>query len=892
MYTYQTSVYNTSVVFPWLTESSSSSEIQVTEYSTSNSYSFRETFDGDPPRTNSDSGSGSSVGRSSYSTFTNYQKFFSAGDPAKSGYTSASKTFSQVEFSQNAGQLQFAPPLFQLGQYQARGGATRQGETSDYIETISVVLGSNGYSYETYIDNYTSASTLATGSGAFSYASGGVGTNTYYGGQTLISVSSEYKKRIEYQQAETIISNEYFSASTYIAQNISTIESSQGSLASTFITTEYRTVESTSYFTSQTGSEPSQTATTSETYEGRFRYEIPYTLTITDEFNYYKTSTSTTSTLYFLSHSYVISGTSSYVTITESSSTFSALTTNTVSNPARPMLTTSNTTDYYKPLGMEATVLKSVGNNWANGDVGGYLVKNGNNQNIVQAFSDFSIIVSDNTILPALSMGVYTSTKPYNTRDDSFTFGRLATNTVEEQLTLLFNKSFINTEYYFQNSIGRITSSTYVQFGFFDTYSTLATLFSTATIEGVCPPGSQTYSYVGTLPCDKTTSSLFVYGSNKNLLTTHHGVIQSTITAELVFAENALDYLYTTIINAPSTFKTNRDGGHTFERQSFNTATAKSFYHVGNIDVVTIVGKGHGQYQIGNIYLHTSVSNKTDNTGYFMFSNNVSINAVPVILTYNANGFITNNNQLRARQEYADALYEYANFGGEVDDEGEGREHYTPISQSSYSFEDYREYTDATIGRHTVSFGGPQDSGSFTRITSFTDSSNTQFSTTSGTISYLFAESAGTGLELVPLYNDPFATPPLRGIGGVRNLYTAVESLYINTRSIQFVASLRGSEITVGRPISYTFINYSTDTSTGSYSITEGSIGVGSSIVQGLKYISVNGDSWLVVDNILGTFLSAVELPNPYWNSTSVNNGILAPYANLTSYYGDTYWQY
>jgi hypothetical protein len=490
-------------------------------------------------------------------------------------------------------------------------------------------------------------------------------------------------------------------------------------------------------------------------------------------------------------------------------------------------------------------------------------------------------------------MGVYITTKPYNTLNTTFTFGRLTTNTVEQQLTLLFRPSFINTEYYFQNSIGRITSSTFVQFAD-ATYSTLATLNSTGTIQEACPFGSQTSTYVGTLQCDKTTSSLFVSGSNKNVLTTYHGVIQSTITAELISVEQALDYLYTTIINAPSTFVTNRDGGHTFERQSFNTATAKSFSHVGNIDVVTIVGKGHGQYQIGNIYLHTAVSNKTDNTGYFMFSNNVSINAVPVILTYNANTFITNNNQLQARKESADALYEYANFGGEIDGEGEGREHYTPISQSSYSFEDYREYTDSTIGKHTVSFGGAQDFGYFTRITSFTDSFYTQFSTTSGLISYLFSEAAGTGLELVPLYNDPLATPPLRGIGGVRNLYTATETLYINTRSIQFVASLRRSELTVGRPIGYTFINYSTDTSTGSgsYSIAVGSIGVGSSVVQGLKYISVNGDSWLVVDNILGKFLSAVELPNPYWNSTSVNNGILAPYRDLTTYYGDTYWQY
>ena len=891
MYTYQTSVYSTSVVFPWLTASSSSTNSQETAYFSSTSYSTSDSIsDSDGNEyLNSLSQSGLTSGSDNSVVSYNYKKYFSLDFPAESGETYATKAQARLETSRQAAQRQFGGPNPGSGAGQA--GLTISGITENYGATYSIVLGSDGYSYETLIDNFSSNSRRATASGAFSYASGGVGTNTFLNGETLVYSSFEYKRSFEYQRGETQIRNEYFSASTFITQNSSTSGSTATSFSSQTITTEYPTTVSTSFFTTQTGTETSQTATSSETYEGRLRHEIPYTLTTFDNFSPYKTSTSTLSTLYFLSHSYVISGTSSYVTITTSSSTFSELATKTVTSPARPRLTISYTTSFYNPLGMEATAIKNVGNNWANGDVGGYLVKNGNNQNLIQAFSAFSIIVSDDTLLPALSMGVYTSSRPYNTSSDQFAFTRLDTITTFEQLTLLFDTTFVNTQYGFETSAGSITSSTFEQ-NILDTYSTEAFLRATGTVQGFCLPNSQTYGYIGTLEIDKTTSALFVYGSNKNLLTTYHAVIGSTSTGNRVFVEPALDYLYTTIINDASTFVTNRSGGHTFERQSFNTATAKSFYHLGEVGAITIVGKGQGQYQIGNIYLHTSVSNKTNNTGYFMFSNNVSQDAVPVPLTYNANSVISNDNQLRDRKQDADNLYEYADFGGNIDGEGGGRKHYTPISQSSYGFQDFYDFSNETIGEHTVSFGGPQDSGSFTRKTRFTNSSNTQFGTTSGTISYLFAESAGTGLELEPLYNPTFEKPPLRGLGGVRNLYTAIETLYINTLGRQFAFTLRNSELTVGRPISYTFINYSTDTSTGSSSIASGSIAIGSSIVQGLKYISVNGDSWVVIDNELGTFLSAVQLPHPYWASTTVDSGILAPFGYLTSYYGDTYWQY
>ena len=891
MYTYQTSVYSTSVVFPWLTASSSSTDSRGTEYNTTTFFSSSESAadsDGNV-YLNSLSQSGLTSDFENSVVSYNYEKYFSLDFPAESGETHVTRTQSRLEASTQANQLQFGGP--NPGTGQGGGGLTISGITDNYSATYSIVLGSDGYSYETLVDNFSGSSRRTTGSGAFTYASGGVGINTFLNGETLDYSSSEYIRRFEYQRGETQISNEYFSGSTYITENSSTSGSTATSFSSTTVATEYPTMVSTSFFTTQTGTAASQTETSSETYEGRLRHEIPYTLTTFNNFSPYKTSTSTLSTLYFLSHSYVVSGTSSYVTITESSSTFTALTTSTASNPARPMLSFSNTTSFYNPLGMEATAIKNVGNNWANGNVGGYLVKNGNNQNLIQDFSAFSIIVSDDTLLPALSMGVYTSSKPYNTSSDSFTFGRLDIITTSEQLTLLLETTFANTQYGFEVSAGSITSSTFEQY-ISDTYSTEAFLSTTGTVEEFCLPNSQTYGYIGTLVFDKTTSVLFVYGSNKNLLTTYHSVIGSTITGNRVFVEPALDYLYTTIITDIYTFVTNRSGGHTFERQSFNTATAKSFYHLGEVGAITIVGKGQGQYQGGNIYLHTSVSNKTDNTGYFMFSNNVSQDAVPVPLTYNANSVISNDNQLRDRKQEADNLYEYASFGGNIDGEGGGRGHYTPISQSSYSFQDFYDPPNATIGEHTVSFGGPQDSGSFTRKTRFTNSSNTEFGTTSGTISYLFAESAGTGLELEPLYNPTFQKPPLRGLGGVRNLYTAIETLYINTLGKQFAFTLRNSELTVGRPISYTFINYSTDTSTGSSSIASGSIAIASSIVQGLKYISVNGDSWVVIDNQLGTFLSAVELPHPYWASTTVDSGILAPFGYLTSYYGDTYWQY
>lgn len=886
MYTYQTSVYSTSVVFPWLTASSSSTDYRETAYSSTTSFSeSASTSDSDGnvySNSGSQSGLTSDLENSAFSG--NYEKYLSLDFPAESNEGYTTKTRARLEASTAGGQAQFGVP--NPGSYQNGGGLTVSGLTENYNATYSIVLGSDGYSYETLIDNFSGMSFRTTGSGAFS-AGGSVGTNTFLNGETVVYSSSEYRRRFEYQRGETQISNEYFSASTYITENYSTSSSNSTSFASTTATTEYPTAVNTSFFTTQTGTAASQTATSSETYEGRLRHQIPYTLTTFDDYSPYKTSTSTLSTLYFLSHSYVVSDTSSYVTITESSSTFSALTTSTVSNPARPMLALSNTTSFYNPLGMAATVIKNVGNNWANGTVGGYLVKNGNNQNLIQAFSAFSIIVSDDTLLPALSMGVYTSSKPYNTSSDSFTFARLATITTVEQLTLLFETTFTNTQYGFEVGAGSITSSTTEQ-SIPDTYSTEALLGTTRTVQEVCLPNSQTYGYIGTLGIEKTTSVLFVYGSNKNLLTTYHSVIGSTITGNLVYVEPALDYLYSTIITDIYTFVTNRSGGHTFERQSFNTATAKSFYHLGEVSAITIVGKGQGQYQGGHIYLHTSVSNKTDNTGYFMFSNNVSQDAPPVRLTYNANSVITNDNQLRDRKQSADTLYQYANFGGNI---GE-RQHYTPISQSSYSFQDLYDYSNATIGEHTLSFGGPQDSASFTRKTSFTNSSNTEFGTTSGTISYLFAESAGTGLELEPLYNPTFQKPPLRGLGGVRSLYTAIETLYINTLGKQFAFTLRNSELTVGRPISYTFVNYSTNTSTGASSIASGSIAIASSIVQGLKYISVNGDSWVVIDSEGGAFRSAVELPHPYWASTTVDSGILAPFGYLTSYYGDTYWQY
>jgi hypothetical protein len=888
-------------VFPHLEGYYSKTTERSTDISTSVNTSSSEafTFEGETiTLVNSASGSYSYSDKTDSRVFEENETYREGEMFCISGQTYNEITKNGAGATRNTGIVQYAPPLY-IGSGSDIEQAAYGGRTYEFNSSFVKTIGSDGVSYNHIKDYRTNFSNTYSATGRATFY-GGVTRNNY----AVVSISevvSSYESQniYEYQQGETRYSN-FTSYFLYTYRNATSgindtstgtttttgIASTSSSYSEEYITTLYKTQESISYFTSQTGSETSQTATTSESYVGRYRHTISFT--ITTETTPYILSTGTNITFTYLSHATQASGTNSFLTISTYTTIATNIGTTTLDASKRPMLSISTTTSFYQPLGTPATALVNVGGNWANGYIGGYLVGNGNNQNLIQEFSELSVMVSNKTFLPPLSMGRYTVTPSYN-NIDSQTYVDVSVTYEIKQFVTTYQELFSNTSYAQQ-----ITDSTTFSDFFYTTRTDEDYVMTTSTLEGVYSSGINIFPYIGTVGFSSTRARTIVGGPNRNITLTYVQFVGTTRQLELYSTEIAntstlkTEYFST---HGDAYFRTYEDQGGSYERQSFNTATAK--YHVWIGDNyhgrLNVLGKKHGQYQIGSIYLDTTVSNKTNNTGYFLFSNNIGLFPHQVALRYNANTVITNDNQLAFLRTQADQEYLYANFGlPRLGFSYFGLPMITPISQSSYAFADF---ADAQYTTYTVSFGGALDYGSYTsKIINYTNS--TYSNTGTGIIQFFFGLEAGTGYELNQV-NDYEHSTSKSGLGGKRVLYTGKQTLMPITNEEQFVYSLRESRLAVKRPNNYTVIDYFTNTGTGSLSVQYGSILTNSSEINNLKFISLNQNSWIVKDSSFLDFgsASASALLHPYWASSSPIGGLMPSYM-FTTYYGSTYFMY
>jgi len=878
MYSYTTSVYNTSVVFPHLEGYHSKTTELRTSIVSTYSYSGSDALDFDTTTyINSYVGGGSVNNLQNYYEFAENETYRNSDSFCISGQNEVSANTSGASTGSASYSHQFGPVFITT---ETGSNSFGQGITNNiynYNSSIIQTLGSDGVVFNGLTDNRTNTLSVYSAQDGSNFV---VFTNAVSVSQYISSSGYTFQNgEIRYSDFTS-----YFS-SAYQANNTTTNTASTSS-SNAYITTLYPTQQSTSFFTSQTGDETSQTATTSETYEGRYRYTIFYTETATN--TPYILSTQTNITFAYLSQTTSTSGTSSFLTISTYAGTATNIRTTTLDASRRPMLTMGTTTSFYQPLGTPATALVNIGGNWANGIVGGYLVNNGNNQNLIQEFSQFSVVVSNETFLPPLSMGRYTETPNYNNDTDGQTFGYITIVASAIQLTGVLDESFANTSYG-QN----ITSSTTFIDYFNSTYSALGLLITTVTTEGLYYAGTEFVTYIGTVEFDSIQSRTQVGGSNRNIIFTYDGVSRTTITAiqySFRLANTSISSTYYDSANS-GYYRTYENEGRSYELQSFNTATAKYHSYIGPIyhGKLNVLGKKNGQYQLGNTYLHTSVSNKTNNTGYFQFSNNIGLYPHEVALTYNANTVITNDNQLSFFKAQGDEKYVYAGFGSSYDFDFDYLFYVmTPISQSSYGFinNEYPAYTE-----YIVSFGGVSDSGSYT-ANGKNVTNSTYSETSTGIIQFFFGVEAGTGYVFAGV-NDNQHAASKSGLGGKRALYTDTQTLMPITNEQQFSYALRESRFTLKRPHNYTVINYFTNTSTGSLSVQYGSILNGTSPINNLKFISLNENSWLVKDPKLTGFgsASAQQLAQPYWASSSPIGGLM-PYDEFTTHYGSTYFMY
>jgi hypothetical protein len=874
-------------VFPHLEGYYSKTIERITSIDTGASFSNYESFtfeDDTKTYINSGTQTGKTVDKVSSYGFIENKTYRDSDAFCISGQTEALRISAGSQSSSATGEVAIAPPLF-IGSGSDSSKAGYSGTGYDYGSSIIQTIGSDGVIYNAITDNRTNSSSTFSFTNVATFYAGVTGSASRSYSRTLLISSYISNNRYTYQDGETRY-NDFtsFYSSDYILQGTN-LTSAFTSYSSEYITTLYPTQESTSFFTSQTGDETSQTATTSETYEGRYRHTIFYTATTTD--TPYILSTQTNITFTYLSQTTSTSGTNSFLTITTYTTTATNIRTTTLDASRRPMLTMATTTSFYRPLGTPATALVNIGGNWANGGVGGYLIKIGNNGNLIQKFSALSVVVSNETFLPPLSMGRYTEIPNYNNDTDGQTFTEVRRVGTTSQLTLLNYETFINT-LYGQN----ITDSTTYERYFRTTYSAEVYFYTTGTTDGVYYAGTEFVPYVGTVGFQSIRSRTEIGGSNRNVILIYDELAETTITAiqySFRFANTSLSSTYYNSLNG-GYYITYEDEGRSYERQSFNTATAKYHSYIGADyhEKLNVLGRKNGQYQLGNIYLHTSVSNKTNNTGYFQFSNNIGLYPHPVALSYNANTVISNDNQLSLFRAQADYEYLYANFAVNPRDNDDSYYNITPISQSSYSFAngEYPLYTE-----YTVSFGGVSDSGSYTAISkNFTNSTYSQ--TATGIIQFFFGLDAGTGYVFQNV-NDSQHARSKSGLGGKRALYTDTQTLMPITNEQQFSYALRESQLTLKRPHNYTVVNYFTNTSTGSLSVQYGSILTGTSLINNLKFISLNEDSWFVNDFPLTGFgsASAKQLDQPSWASSAPIGGLM-PYYEFSTYYGSTYFMY
>lgn len=791
-------------------------------------------------------------------------------------------------------------------EFAGSGAGTTSGE--HYILANTYLL-SDGLYVSSFQSEENRISSTYTDSGSAEVGTSTLTNSITYELQELTRIQY-YTEYFIYKGSETRYNNSYYYTSTYYNVSGTNIASSSFSTSSEYITTISNTCVFTTNFTyTNTSTDPftpTVTLTSTTTYSGNCTF-VSYGTTIEDDiFSPLRLSTSSSITFNFLTKSTETSGsgtdTSTYLTITTSTTTANYLSTYTSDGNFAKQIGYSTFSGNENQEGYVVTGLATAGSNWAWGDVGGILVRNGgNNQSFINKFTNLSVITENTIIEPNLTFNKYNIIA--DTNNSSFTFENIGYSYIQTTYAQIYFETTNQTSYYFDSDAGSVASSVITYFQFLSTSQVTAFVGTTLSQTEMCVVGSATFAYIDSVTIAVPSTSTIIIGSISNITASIEYFGNSIETFVQTWVRPAITSTYTSFITTNTnqdsegtTFgSTYGDAYYSYEVQSFNTATAKSYSHVGDqfLYGLKLLEKVHGNGALaGAIYLHTSASNKTDNTGYYVYSNNLSYDALPNILSYNVTS-ILDNGLLNSYQQIADDnYYYYAGFASIDVGENPPPHIVTPISQSSYSWIVYASSATDSTTRITASFGGVSDSASYTTMigNGSTDSSS------SGTISFHFAVPAGTRLNLgVVIDNSAFNNIPV-AVGGKRRLYTALNTILPQYVSTQFVYTLRDSAYTSSADHTYSQTDFSESGSSQTTTSYFGAISSGSSEVTNLKYIRLNNDSWVVVDNDLtntnGSFLGGALLETPTtvfsqqaYNAQS-NRGI---YASFETYYGSTY---
>lgn len=721
-----------------------------------------------------------------------------------------------------------------------------------------------------------------------------VSSRVYGNGDILYTSSMEDASEFWYGSAETYGTYQSTYISSYLYNYSTTISSGFYSTSFSTLYTVYLTAEYTaiSVSTSTQNTDPyvptSFTYTYSTTSVGRYHYTYTYTFLDDDYLQQLSLTGSESTEFVYLSQTTEYIGTSSFLTIGYYTSSTSKILTS-FTDSFKKSIGFGTSTTIYQSRYRNATVIKSAGN-WDNGDVGGAMGVNGGNVSVVQAFSDF-LITTQNTTIDENRL-IRTSLYEKPVANYSATYSRRYMTDSSSMIEKTVQQSFINTIWGWdgEKATSQPFEDTFLTVTFTDAY-----FLTTYSAEEAAESGSYVVTYTNTFELDVLTTKTTIMGTQE-LTNTYKEYLRITSIGADGFA---LDGVTTTEISVTSfdnhiAYETyiSESNYSAKQKQSLDTETAKAFIHdsYNPLQILPFVlRKKHGQRQrADNIYLHTSNSNKTDNTGYFSYSNNLSSHHPPNPLTYSypiTSNQILGNYQYAADNQYANnagfGITYFSYSGGEIGTI------VTPMSQSSYSFERSSGSTTTNI---TVTFNGVSEAGSYTKkiIT------GTTFTTMSGLISHEFAQSVGTGHEMFDLNNYYGSLEENNGqvFGGKLRLYTALDVINPNSYRIKIPYQKGNNWYTAYKTVSYLFTNVSSDSSySGLTSF------FGDSTIYGLKYISYENDSWTVTDYDIIDYNPPQAMPiqspetvfrvvPPQW----AQDGIIVQEWN--SQYGSTYWNW
>lgn len=706
----------------------------------------------------------------------------------------------------------------------------------------------------------------------------------------------------EYQKAKTSIyksnvSSSFYSESksytypsypdtnnpTYTVSALYSSSTSASQSGSSYVAiVDYSTVQSTTYFITQTGAETTDTKTTSETYKALYRFSKKYTATTADELSPFKTSTTKNITYTYLSQTTMGAEINTYFTITTYSSLSSYIFTTTNSNKLKTVLTLMDTTSSCEPYGCPAIVLVNINNNWYNGELAGFLRNYGENNNLVQKFSDLSVVSTNETLLPPTTVRTYEFVAQTNNDTENYSY----------YFPVEYNEPYNNSFF----TLSETTISNYLESGSSvktetDTYLCLSPwgieelYLPTSVVCDSCSYGQGQTTSAGyeTIDVSTTHTRIAVYGyPSSTIISTYWTTIYTEQTAE-----RTLLAATTTLVSESNRYWSHN---HYYSSQgfSFDTKTAIGLSHVGQeAQSLAVTGRKLGVAFSGNIYLDTSNTNKTDNTGYYGISNNLSLDIALLTspLLYNANTIITNDNQLYSWKSEADYLYKFPHFDytsfEDVNPEGW---YYavTPNSQSSYTLDKY-DSSASTGCKYTISYFG-SNNGSYS---SQSYSPSSAGSLLTGILSHDFNTPAES-----EAYSYGQDYQKNLSAGGKRALYTDTQKLYVNSfpRTIKY--KMRDNHFLKTFAYNYYMISYLSvfTTGTGTLSTGYGSLSFLEKEITDLNLFSFDNDSWVATE--ADGKVTSVETGNTLPYATQASYAKMANPLNTQSYYGSTYFKY